>query len=313
MHSDMFQETQQIAHCVQSVLDSELPDLFSAPQHLYTLARGSSDHAATVVHRFMAAAGLPATTMPPSLIQQSLRLGGSALLAISQSGASPDLTTAAEKCRAQNCPVIALVNAAGSPLSSAATISLAQHAGNEQAVAATKSVVCSIVMGARIAERWGAASFNLDTLAEHIQSAQRQSVEELIRLFVADGPLLVIGRGTGLGVASEIALKVQELLGRPAMAYSSAEVLHGPAGMIRRGYPVLALAVGQERASVLSSVERLSKLGAEVTTIDVVQRRNALASTVALSHIYLALEAACRELGRSPDKPRNLSKVTLTQ
>lgn len=313
MNSFMLQETQQIAGCVQRALDSELPEIPPVPEHLYTLARGSSDHAATVTHRFMAMAGLPATTMPPSLILQPLRLTHATLLGISQSGASPDLYTAADRCRQQGCPVVALVNVTASPLAEAASIVLAQHAGDERAVAATKSVVCSIVMGARLAERWGAPSFGLSALPEQIHIAQKQPIDELVKLFAADGPLLVIGRGTGLGVAAEIALKVQELLGRPAMAYSSAEVLHGPAGMIVTGYPVLALAVGTEQGSVMATVKQLGEAGADVMVLSDVARADAMASIVLLAHVYLALEAACRQRGRSPDKPENLSKVTLTQ
>ena len=311
-HSRMHLETGQIAERVRHALATPLPDLPPAPQALYTLARGSSDHAATVVHRLLAAAGMPATTMPPSLLGERLRLGGAALLAISQSGASPDLCSAAERARACGSAVVAIVNTSGSPLAGAATTTLPQHAGEERAVAATKSVICSIVAGARLAERWGAPPLGLDTLPEEISEVQRWPFGTLASLFADDGPLLVIGRGSGLGVAAEIALKVQELLGRPAMAYSSAEVLHGPAGMVTAGYPVLALAHGPERESVASSVERLRELGAAVSVLDASPRDDALAATVALAHVYLALESACRARGRSPDKPDNLDKVTLT-
>ncbi len=308
----MLQETRQIATRVQLALDSDLPELPSAPEHLYTLARGSSDHAATVVQRLMANTAIPATTMPPSLMQHNLRMTDSLVLGISQSGASPDLCLAAEKCRQQGCPVIALLNVLASPLAEVASITLAQHAGAERAVAATKSVVCSIVMGARLAEYWGAPAFQLHRLPDQIRSAQQQPIDDLISLFSADGPLLVLGRGTGLGIAAEIALKVQELLGRPAMAYSSAEVLHGPAGMVVDGYPVLALAVGHERTSVLSAVKQLGKAGADVLVLDGDCRVDDMASVVLLTRVYLALEAACRQRGRSPDKPDNLNKVTLT-
>ena len=320
MSSRMHLETRQIAERVRVALAAPLPALPPVPRALHTLARGSSDHAATVVHRLLAAAGIPATTLPPSLIGEpngpggaALRLDGATLLALSQSGASPDLCTAAERCARQGSAVIALVNAEGSPLADVASTRLSQHAGEERAVAATKSVVCSIVAGARLAEHWGAPAFGLDALPDQIEEMQGRPFDALAALFAADGPLLVIGRGSGLGVAAEIALKVQELLGRPAMAYSSAEVLHGPAGMVTAGYPVLALAHGPEADSVRSSVERLRELGAAVSVLDESPRDDSLAATAALAHAYLALESACRARGRSPDKPDNLSKVTLTR
>jgi glucosamine--fructose-6-phosphate aminotransferase (isomerizing) len=96
------------------------------------------------------------------------------------------------------------------------------------------------------------------------------------------------------------------------MAYSSAEVLHGPAGMIVDSYPVLALAAGHEQNSVLSTVKQLREAGADVMVLGDKHRADDMASTVLLSRAYLALESACRQRGRSPDKPDNLNKVTLT-
>jgi glucosamine--fructose-6-phosphate aminotransferase (isomerizing) len=180
------------------------------------------------------------------------------------------------------------------------------------AVAATKSVVCSIVAGARLAEYWGATTSNLNNLPEQIKSVQNLPGETLTELFVATGPILIIGRGSGYGIACEIALKLRELLGRAAMAYSSSEVLHGPAGMITSGYSVLALAVGPECNDVLHCVDKVAAMGAECHVIDNSLRQDKLAATLMLCHIYLAIEQACLQRGLSPDTPRNLSKVTLT-
>ncbi len=308
----MKRETQEIAERVSVALATPLPEIPAPPAHIYTLARGSSDHAATMVHRLLRAAQLPSTTLPPSMLREPLVLSNSLLLAISQSGASPDLSTAARVSREQDCPVLALTNQLDSALARESTVHINIRAGRECAVAATKSVVCSVLAGARVAEYWGARSFSLEQLPEQIFHAQQQQTDELVELFVKPGPLLVIGRGLGLGVACEVALKVQELLGKAAMAYSSAEVLHGPAGMIVPGYPVLALAVGPDAPDVLSTTKQLRSLGAQTTVISIAPRVDGLAALINLTHIYVALEIACRQLGRSPDKPANLRKVTRT-
>lgn len=310
--SRMRLETGQIAERVAAALAQPLPELPPAPRTLYTLARGSSDHAATVLHRLFGRAGIVATTLPPSQCAPPVQPREAAVVAISQSGASPDLCAAADHARSLALPVVSIVNATASPLAQRASHPVAQHAGEERAVAATKSVVCSIVAGARIAEVWGAPSLSLQALPERIEREQHASIDALVAAFIASGPLLVIGRGSGLGVAAEIALKVQELLGRPAMAYSSAEVLHGPAGMIAPDYPVLALTVGPEAQAVAGSADRLGELGARVWRLHAEEPHDVLDATVVLSRVYLALEAACRALGRSPDKPENLQKVTLT-
>ncbi len=309
----MLLEVGQIADSVRSALALPLSDIPQRPAHLYTLARGSSLHAATVVNCLLSDIGIPSTSLSLDQLSALLRLPQSVILAISQSGASPDLCTAVDTATGLGCPVIALVNMPDSTLSRLATITLSQCAGDELAVAATKSMVCSVVMGARLAQTWGTADYELESLPAHIEAVQQRSIDALCTFLASDEPLLVIGSGAGLGVAGEICLKAQELLGRAAMAYSSAEVLHGPAGMIRAGYPVLALAVGPEAASVRESAERLSSMGACVYTLEDAPRSDALAATTLLVHCYLAAELACQRLGRSADQPANLSKVTLTE
>ncbi len=309
----MFLEVGQIADSVRSVLSSSLPDVPKRPAHLYTLARGSSLHATTVMNCLMGDIGIPATNLPLNQACAPLQLRHCVLLAVSQSGASPDLCAAVKAAVDQDCPVIGLVNMADSAVSMLATTTLSQCAGNELAVAATKSVVCSIVMGARLVEIWGNTDYKLDQLPAQIEAVQQRSVDALCTFLATDKPLLVIGSGGGSGVAGEICLKAQELLGRAAMAYSSAEVLHGPAGMIRQGYPVLALAIGPDAASVSDCAARLSSMGASVFTLDDAPRNDALAATTLLVHCYLAMELACQRLGRSADKPANLTKVTLTE
>ena len=70
-----------------------LPDL-SQIRALYTVARGSSDAAANILaYEFMRETGLPATSLPPSIfsVGHGVRLDDSAVLVVSQSGASDDL------------------------------------------------------------------------------------------------------------------------------------------------------------------------------------------------------------------------------
>lgn len=308
----MRQEALEIASRTRKLIHSELPVLPDLPNRVYTIGRGSSDHAALVIHHLLASAGIVTASMPMSLISDVVDSNNSLYLLISQSGASPDICKVASQIRRIGCPVLSLVNQNHSDLENVASHSLPQYAGDEIAVAATKTVICSIVAGARLAEHWGASSFDLINLPEQIYSVQNLPNDQLIELFSATGPILVIGRGSGYGVACEIALKLQELLGRAAMAYSSSEVVHGPAGMIVSGYSILALAVGPERSDVLHGVDKLQAMGADCHVINTSVRHDKLAATLTLCQIYLALEKACIVRGFSPDQPRNLSKVTFT-
>lgn len=303
----------QIADQTRELIESALPDLPDRPSRVYTVGRGSSDHAALVIQHLLGNAGIPSTSMPLSNINEVVDSANSLYLLISQSGSSPDICHAATLINRAGCPVVSLVNHENSRLATEASFSLSQHAGNEIAVAATKSVICSIVAGALLSESWGnAVSFQLNHFPEHIQTIQKMPIENLSRFLAASDPILVIGRGSGYGIACEVALKLQELLGRAAMAYSSSEVLHGPAGMILSGYPVLALAVGPEKDDVLTCIDKVSAMGADCHVLTTDLRHDKLAATLLLTQVYLALELACVNNGFSPDKPRNLSKVTFT-
>ena len=313
MSSLLYKEIGQIAASVEHVLLAELPELPPRPDHLYCVARGSSLHASAVIHHLMRHASIPSSSLSPNLLQAGPILLNSVVLAVSQSGASPDLCTAARACLVQNCPVVALVNMPNSTLERLASSTLHQHAGEEKAVAATKSMVCSVIMGARLAMHWGAPDFNLDDLSDQIMAIQQQEFGELLKFLSIEEPLLIIGGGSAYGVAAEVALKAQELLGRASMAYSPAEVLHGPAGMIREDYPVLVLATGPEKDAALKCAQKLVDMGALIHTVSDTERQDDLAPLLSLSRIYQAMEAACRRLGRSPDQPVNLSKVTLTE
>ena len=61
----------------------------------------------------------------------------------------------------------------------------------------------------------------------------------LERLAVARSAF-VLGRGATLAVAVEAALKLKETCAIHAEAYSAAEVLHGPAELVERDFPIIA-------------------------------------------------------------------------
>jgi len=51
--------------------------------------------------------------------------------------------------------------------------------------------------------------------------------------------LYVIGRGLGLAIAQEAALKLKETCALHAEAVSAAELRHGPMALVRAGFPLL--------------------------------------------------------------------------
>src|SRR5215471_4812816 len=128
------------------------------PPFVATIARGSSDHAALFIkHLVETRLGLACASLAPSvasLYRAPLRLDGVAAITISQSGRSPDVVAAQHAAKDAGALTIALVNDGGSPAACDADALLRLHAGEERSVAATKSVIASLVAGASLVARW---------------------------------------------------------------------------------------------------------------------------------------------------------------
>ncbi|MDE9402256.1 SIS domain-containing protein, partial [Pseudomonas aeruginosa] len=145
-----------------AVLDACLPALGQRlrevdPNLALTVARGSSDHAASYfAYLAMQHAGLPVASLPMSVVtlnRSPLRVAGQAVFAFSQSGQSPDLVDSLRILRERGALGIALVNAEDSPLEAASEFVVPLCAGTERSVAATKSFIATLSASARLLSR----------------------------------------------------------------------------------------------------------------------------------------------------------------
>jgi glutamine---fructose-6-phosphate transaminase (isomerizing) len=306
-----------------------------ALRQVEVLGRGSSSHAGTAVRYAFADGGLwRVGAAMPSVAARPMPAGswsGSALLAISQSGRSPDLVRYAQMARIAGAQVVALVNVTTSPLAATASHVVPLCAGPEHAVAATKSVIASMVAG--LAVLAGARDDTdllvaLNALPGRLQQAASADWSALTRLLAGARAAYVVGRGVDLGIAKELALKMAEAVGVPALAFSSAEFLHGPVGAASALTPVLGV-VSDRRdvTSVLEALKRAQDRGAPTLLAHGFDANDGLPpadlplpppagsaadAVLALMPGYLAIEAAARAAGRDPDRPQGLAKVTET-
>jgi glucosamine--fructose-6-phosphate aminotransferase (isomerizing) len=301
------------------------------PRAAVTLARGSSDHAAGFLSYLCAArGGHLVTSLSMSLLtlyRAPISAKGLLAIAVSQSGQSPDLRLPIEQLRAQGATTVALVNDEASPLAAAAEWVIPLHAGAERSVAATKSFICTLVASARFAAHW-TGDLQLvravRELPESLRAAARQDWSPAVGVLQDAQRIMVIGRGTGLAIAAEAALKFKETCGIQAEAFSSAEVKHGPMALVDSGYPMLVFAPrGPAQADTLSLAREMRQRGAAVllaAPADVEDRQLTLATTAApdldpiaaIQSFYLMVESLARARGHDPDKPRHLRKVTTT-
>ncbi|MFN7724878.1 MAG: SIS domain-containing protein [Rubrivivax sp.] len=301
------------------------------PQGVLTVARGSSDHAAHyMAYLVMARLGRLVTSLPMSLVtlyQAQLACEGLVSVAFSQSGQSPDLVAPTRVLRAGGARTVAVVNDPASPLAEAAEWVLPLHAGPERSVAATKSYITQLVAGARLTAAWqqdAELQAAVQALPAALDLAARQDWRVAVDALQGADRLFVIGRGTGLAVAMEAALKLKEVCGVQAEAFSGAELRHGPMALVEQGYPLLVLAPrGPAQAGLLALADDMRQRGARVLLAAPPGTPGAelpLAPTghedldpiAVVQSFYPMVEALARARGRNPDEPRHLAKVTRT-
>jgi len=303
------------------------------PAVVVTIARGSSDHAALYLKYLIEITlGLPCASMGPSvasLYQAPLRLDRAVAISISQSGRSPDIVEMQRAARRAGAFALALVNDVSSPLAADPHALAPLHAGSEQSVAATKSMIAALAAGACFVSEWaGDAPLRaaLEALPAALKAHTAPPPQALVDRVAAAPSAFVLGRGATYALAAEAALKLKETCAIHAEAFSSAEVLHGPAEIVRPGFLVLAFAPQDAaRDGLLETLARLREMGAEIILIDAGGEdapdrlaaralSHPQATPIAMIHrFYSVAEAAARKLGRDPDRPRNLSKITRTR
>jgi glucosamine--fructose-6-phosphate aminotransferase (isomerizing) len=302
------------------------------PQAMLTVARGSSDHAAHyMAYLVMARLGRLVTSLPMSLVtlyQSRLQCEGLTSLGFSQSGQSPDLVAPTRFFRAGGARTVAFVNDPASPLAQASEWVFPLHAGAETSVAATKSYIAQLVAGARFVAQWqndAQLQASLERLPEALEQAARQDWGAAVDALADADRLFVIGRGTGLAIAMEAALKFKEVCGIQAEAFSGAEVKHGPMALVEEGFPLLVFAPrGPAQPGLLALADEMRRRGARVLLAAPPGTPGAalpLADTFnedldpisAVQSFYPMVEALARARGLDPDQPRHLAKVTRTQ
>jgi glucosamine--fructose-6-phosphate aminotransferase (isomerizing) len=300
------------------------------PRAVVTCARGSSDHAATFARYLIETRlGLLTSSAAPSVssvYDARPDLAGAVVLAISQSGASPDLLAAVSSARAAGAYIVALVNAQDSPLAQLADELIPLCAGMERSVAATKSYIASLAAIVHLVANWSRdaqLAAALQQAPELLERAWQLDWSAAVTHLTPANNLYVIGRGLGLGVAQEAALKLKETCGLHAEAVSAAELRHGPMALVRAGFPLLIFTQNDEsRSGVTQLAAELAAQGADVLLAGADAARATILPTEGAHPViepllfaqsfYRMANALALARGRDPDRPPHLHKVTET-
>ncbi len=308
------------------------------PRFAILAARGSSDNAARYGQYLLGAVNrLPVALATPSLFtiyRQPPHLADALIIAISQSGQSPDIIAVVEEGKRQGALTIAITNDVNSPLAQVSEYVFPLQAGLERSIAATKTYTASLAALAMLSAslaRNAEMNAELEKVPAWVREVTR-SIEEVKRAserYCYAEVCVVISRGYNYATAYEIALKIKELTYLLAEPYSSADFLHGPIALVGQRFPVIAVVPeGKVAMEMETLLQKLREREADLVVISARQEALAMAQTSLpippgipewLSPIVAVVPGQMFALGLAlargldPDHPRGLQKVTLTK
>ena len=301
-------------------------------------ARGTSDNAAIFAkYLFEIANGFPVALAAPSvftLYDADLDLRDAVVFGISQSGQAVDVNEYLVKARKHGAMTIGITNVPGSPMCEASEQVIFCEAGEEKALAATKTYTATLGTIYLISAGLDGTGRVADGLmkaadAMRLALAAEDTIRSNVERYRYMKECFVVARGLNHATGFEIALKMAETSYIAAEPYSAADLMHGPIAVVDEGFPCFLVAPTGRTFDMMSGVARqLSDRKAEIIAISDSDELLSLAATpirapndldevftpivyIVFGQIfayYLALAQGC-----DPDRPRGLSKITLTR
>ncbi len=292
------------------------------PKYVYMVGRGSSDHAG-VFGKYLieSVVGLPVVAAAPSIASvynKQLQLTDALVICISQSGRSPDILAQVAMAKKAGALVVALVNDTSSPLAEQADFVVPLFVGPEKAVAATKSYLATLSALLQLVAVWSEDEVlqqAVGQLPELLLQAQQLPAQLCAEAVAAVRHCVVLGRGPGYAIAREIALKLKEVCGIHAEAFSSAEFLHGPVTLVKDQFAIIDVSVRDEAYQAhQAQIQEVQSRGASLVHLDhgALHSHPRVLPLAVLQRFYLDVEAVARARGVNPDAPPGLNKVTKT-
>jgi glucosamine--fructose-6-phosphate aminotransferase (isomerizing) len=270
---------------------------------------------------------------------------GDLVVGISQSGETADTLAAMRMARERGARVLAITNVMGSQATRDSDGVVYTRAGLEIGVAATKTFLSQVAVMYLIALKLGALRETLEP--EHLSTLLRdmESLPALVEQLIAstEGPaaeiaehwqtagfFLYLGRGVGLPVALEGALKLKEVSYVPTDAYAAGEMKHGPIALLDERTPVVCVATDSPVLDkVLSNAAEVRARGAHVVAVategdarvseyaeevlEVPRTDWLLQPVLAVVPLQLLAYRIARARGLNVDQPRNLAKTVTVE
>jgi len=261
------------------------------------------------------------------------------VVAITQSGETADTLAGVREARERGAKVIAITNVVGSRVTRESDGVIYTHAGPEIGVAATKTFTAQIaaltVLALKLAQAKGTLGEDqieslwqeVCTLPDVVETilANLEELEECAAAYTQSCSSLFLGRGVGVPIAMEGALKLKEISYIHAEAYAAGEMKHGPIALITDEVPVVVIATqGHTYEKVVSNIQEVRARGAQVIAVatagdedirqhaehvlQIPQTSEALSAIPASIPMQLLAYYIAKKRGCNVDQPRNLAK-----
>ena len=318
------------------------PEQVSAIDRVYVIACGTSLHAGIAAKNLIEAwARIPVEVQCSS----EFRYGDPIIdeetlcVAITQSWETADTLAGVREARDRGAKVVAVTNVVGSRVTRESDGCIYTHAGPEIGVAATKTFTAQIaaltVLALKLAQAKGTLSddrvASLFAELSHIPDIVEVILQDLGDLggaaeaFVDAKSTLFLGRGFGVAVAMEGALKLKEISYIHAEAYPAGEMKHGPIALITDDMPVVVVATqGRVYEKIVSNIQEVRARGASIVAVatagdeDILKHAEHVLAIPAVSEVLSAIPATvqlqllsyhiAKARGCNVDQPRNLAK-----
>jgi glutamine---fructose-6-phosphate transaminase (isomerizing) len=269
---------------------------------------------------------------------------------LSQSGTTIDTVTALQAARRKGARTLAICNVPETPLTQNADSTLLTHAGEEIAIAATKSFTTQLtalfLLSAHIARIRGfgdpSVEFAIQQLMHLSANIEKAlSTDDRCRLFAEQlykyKDFIYVGRDIEYPIALEGALKLKEISYIHAEGYPTGELKHGPTALVNEDLPVVVLATHDKRdkgsmvryertvSNIREFVQREIPVLAIVTEDDTIISQftpgtipvpalpillQPIVEVIPLQFLAYHIAVLC---GRNIDRPRHLSKSVMIE
>ena len=295
------------------------------------LARGTSDNAAFFLKYLIETQiGIPVGLTSPSSVtiyKSQLHFENVLVVAISQSGQSPDLVAYANAAKSAGATLISMTNAVNSPLAKLADLHIDLLAGPEFAVAATKSYAAELLSSYLLVMAWIGRLHSATNISEIAKRVLALNIGDAVEACDIRNEIVILGRGFSYPNAKEAALKIQETNKISVQGLSTADYLHGPISALTQSTQVFFMTPDRmPKESMQEAVRKIRvsdpkifwfglggmpesgeiQVGGSSAPDEII---GSIADAILFQRFVLEL---CVKNGFDPDSPAGLSKVTLT-